>query len=161
MIRIAYLRSAAAKKFFSLGTVINEYGSPGQVHQVNRPGIDRALEIILDKEQRTKYRGRTLLRYPPPGGAGPERLCDLQRLPPDEFFWNCERRINGSYAAVARQNKSQFLDYLEGACNQMMIRIFAYCVMDNHYHLVLENSIGRMSNLSTNCLGLRAVYWVS
>jgi len=26
------------------------------------------------------------------------------------------------------------------------IRIFAYCIMDNHYHLILENSTGRMSD---------------
>jgi REP element-mobilizing transposase RayT len=28
----------------------------------------------------------------------------------------------------------------------MKIRLLAYCVMDNHYHLVLENGSGRMSD---------------
>jgi hypothetical protein len=32
----------------------------------------------------------------------------------------------------------------------MMIRLFSYGVMDNHYHLVLENSSDRM----TDCLRL-------
>jgi REP element-mobilizing transposase RayT len=56
------------------------------------------------------------------------------------------RGYDGNDIFFGNQNKSQFLDYLEGACNQMMIRLFAYCVMDNHYHLVLENSSGRMSD---------------
>jgi REP element-mobilizing transposase RayT len=50
------------------------------------------------------------------------------------------RGYDGNDIFVGNKNKSQFLDYLEGAGNQMMIRLFAYCVMDNHYHLVLENS---------------------
>jgi putative transposase len=56
------------------------------------------------------------------------------------------RGYDGNDIFFGNQNKSQFLDYLEGSCNQMMIRLFAYCVMDNHYHLDLENSSGRMSD---------------
>jgi hypothetical protein len=36
--------------------------------------------------------------------------------------------------------------YLEEASKKMKIRIFAYCIMDNHYHLALENTTGRMPN---------------
>jgi putative transposase len=56
------------------------------------------------------------------------------------------RGYDGNDIFFGNQNKSQFLDYLEGASKQMMIRLFAYCVLDNHYHLVLENSSGRMSD---------------
>jgi len=42
-----------------------------------------------------------------------------------------------------------YKDYLLGLIseekNKYRIRIFAYCIMDNHYHLVLENSSGRLS----------------
>jgi putative transposase len=51
---------------------------------------------------------------------------------------------DGNDIFFGNKNKSQFFDYPEWACNQMMIRLFAYCVIDNHYHLVLENSSGKI-----------------
>ena len=30
------------------------------------------------------------------------------------------------------------------------MRFFAYCLMDSHYHLVLQNASGRMSNFFRN-----------
>jgi hypothetical protein len=42
------------------------------------------------------------------------------------------RGYDGNDIFFGNLNKSQFLDYLEGACNQMMIRLFAYCVMTLH-----------------------------
>ena len=56
------------------------------------------------------------------------------------------RGDDGNDIFPGNKNKSQFLDYLEGAANQMKIRLFAYCIMDNYYHLVLENSNGMMSD---------------
>jgi REP element-mobilizing transposase RayT len=35
---------------------------------------------------------------------------------------------------------------MEGTARKLKIRILAYCIMDNHYHLILENSSGRMSD---------------
>jgi putative transposase len=55
------------------------------------------------------------------------------------------RGYDGNDIFSGSKNKSQFLDYLEGASSQMKIRLYAYCIMDNHYHLVLENSSGMMS----------------
>lgn len=42
--------------------------------------------------------------------------------------------------------KEIFLDLLKVYSEKLRIRIFAYCIMDNHYHLILENSSGRMSD---------------
>jgi len=39
-----------------------------------------------------------------------------------------------------------FLDLIKNQSKKLRIRIFAYCLMDNHYHLVLENTSGRMSD---------------
>ena len=69
------------------------------------------------------------------------------------------RGYDGNDIFFGKQNKSQFLDYLEGACNQMMIRLFAYCVMDNHYHLVLENSSGRMTDFLKLLNGQYGMYY--
>ena len=44
------------------------------------------------------------------------------------------------------KTKTQFLNYLEDAAKKMKIRIFAYSILDTHYHLVIENSSGRMSD---------------
>jgi putative transposase len=55
------------------------------------------------------------------------------------------RGYDGNDIFSGNKNKAQFLNYLEEASKQMKIRIFAYCIMDNHYHLALENSSGMMS----------------
>jgi REP element-mobilizing transposase RayT len=39
-----------------------------------------------------------------------------------------------------------FLQATKTKAKKMRIRLFTYCLMDNHYHLVLENSSGRMSD---------------
>jgi hypothetical protein len=41
------------------------------------------------------------------------------------------RGFDGNDIFVGNKNKGQFPDYLEGASNQMKIRLFAYCVMDS------------------------------
>jgi len=55
------------------------------------------------------------------------------------------RGHSGEEIFYGNKNKSQFLDFLVDATKKLKIRIFAYCLMDNHYHLVLENSSGKMS----------------
>ena len=69
------------------------------------------------------------------------------------------RGYDGNDIFFGNQNKSQFLDYLEGACHQLMIRLFSYCLMDNHYHLVLENSSGRMSDFLKLLNGQYGTYY--
>lgn len=44
------------------------------------------------------------------------------------------------------KNKITFLSILSSARKKLKIRILAYCLMDNHYHLVIENSTGRMAD---------------
>ncbi len=67
---------------------------------------------------------------------------------PGAFHHVMNRGYNGNHIFEGNKNKSQFLDYLEWAAKQMKIRLFAYCVLDNHYHLVMENSSGRMSDFA-------------
>ena len=56
------------------------------------------------------------------------------------------RGYDGNTIFAGSETKSHFLDYLEDAVTKMKIKIFAYCIMDSHYHLVLENTTGRMSD---------------
>lgn len=42
--------------------------------------------------------------------------------------------------------KELLLEKLKSCSKQLSMRILAYCIMDNHYHIVLQNSSGRMSD---------------
>ncbi len=58
------------------------------------------------------------------------------------------RGYEGKTIFAGKKYKNQFLEYLEDSSQKMKIRLLAYCVMENHYHLVLENASGRMSEFS-------------
>jgi REP element-mobilizing transposase RayT len=69
------------------------------------------------------------------------------------------RGYDGNDIFAGNSHKSNFLDYLEASTKRMKIRIFAYCIMDNHYHLVLENSSGRMSDFLKLLNGHYGMYY--
>ncbi len=52
-------------------------------------------------------------------------------------------------------DKEKFLDILEDISKQYKFNIHAFCLMDNHYHLLLEN---RRENLSDGMRQLNAIY---
>ena len=55
-------------------------------------------------------------------------------------------RGHGGEAILAGDKcKKAFLEILEETAAKYRMRLFAYCLMDNHYHLVLQNTSGRMS----------------
>ena len=56
------------------------------------------------------------------------------------------RGYDGNAIFSGHKSKKYFLDYLQDASKEMKLRIFAYCVLDTHYHLVLENTTGRLSD---------------
>ena len=47
---------------------------------------------------------------------------------------------------AGNKDKTIFLNLLGMASKRLKIRVLAYCLMDNHYHLVIENSSGRMAD---------------
>ena len=55
--------------------------------------------------------------------------------------------------------KTVFLDILADKVDKFRLRLFAYCIMDNHYHLVLENASGRMSDFFRNLNTQYAFYF--
>jgi REP element-mobilizing transposase RayT len=69
------------------------------------------------------------------------------------------RGYDGNDIFAGNKHKSRFLDYLADSAKRMKIRIFAYCIMDNHYHLVLENSSGRMSDFLKLLNGQYGMYY--
>lgn len=45
------------------------------------------------------------------------------------------------------QDRKKFLDYLESATNRHGVVVHCYCLMDNHYHLMLETPRGNLSQI--------------
>ena len=78
---------------------------------------------------------------------------------PGAFHHAMNRGHNGEDIFFGNKYKRQFLDYLAVAAKKLKIRIFAYCIMDNHYHLVLENANGKMSEFMKRLNGLYGMYY--
>lgn len=69
------------------------------------------------------------------------------------------RGYDGNDIFAGNKHKSHFLDFLKESGKRMKIRIFAYCIMDNHYHMTLENSSGRMSDFLKLLNGQYGMYY--
>jgi REP element-mobilizing transposase RayT len=78
---------------------------------------------------------------------------------PGAFHHVMNRGHSGEDIFYGNKNKSQFLDFLADASKKLKIRIFAYCLMNNHYHLVLENSSGKMSECLKRLNGQYGMYY--
>ena len=69
------------------------------------------------------------------------------RLTYEGAFHQCmSQGINGENIFDGNQNKAFFLDYLEEASLKHKIRVLAYCIMNNHYHIILQNTCGKLSD---------------
>jgi len=69
------------------------------------------------------------------------------------------RGHNGEEIFYGNKYKSRFLDFLEDASKKMKIRMFTDCIMDNHYHLVFENTNGKMSECLKRSNGRYGMYY--
>jgi REP element-mobilizing transposase RayT len=55
------------------------------------------------------------------------------------------RGIEGKAIFPDDKSKDYFLKLLKEKRKKLKIRLLAYCLMDNHYHLILQNSSGKLS----------------
>lgn len=69
---------------------------------------------------------------------------------PGAFHHCMNRGINGEAILTGGKLKTAFLDLLADKVVKYRMRLFAYIIMDTHYHLVLENASGRMSDFFRN-----------
>lgn len=75
-------------------------------------------------------------------------------------FHHCMNRgHNGESILVDDVYKQAFLNMLAEKVIKYRMRLFAYCLMDNHYHLVLQNASGRMSDFFRNLNTQYAFYY--
>lgn len=75
------------------------------------------------------------------------------------FHHIMNRGINDEEIFSNHQTKNHFLKLLEEYSKKMKIRIISYCIMNNHYHLILENSSGRMSDFCRDLNGTYGMYY--
>ena len=56
-------------------------------------------------------------------------------------------------------SKAKFLEILYEKLEGLKIRLFTYCIMDNHYHLVMVNSNGRMGDFMRSVNGQFGLFY--
>ncbi len=69
------------------------------------------------------------------------------------------RGIDGRTIFFEESLKKKFIEFLEEKKEKSKIRIFAYCIMDNHFHLVLENNGNRMGEFLKNLSSQYGIYY--
>ena len=69
------------------------------------------------------------------------------------------RGYEGKILFADDQDRQTFLDLLEKNQGLTRIRLLAFCLMDNHYHLVLQNMNGRMSEFFKQLNGQYGTYY--
>ena len=55
--------------------------------------------------------------------------------------------------------KKYFLRVIKEKTKILKTKLFAYCIMDNHYHLILQNSSGRLSEFMKRVNGQYGIYY--
>jgi REP element-mobilizing transposase RayT len=56
------------------------------------------------------------------------------------------RGVGDEKIFLTREMKVKYLKLLEEKSKLLRIKIYCFCLMDNHFHLILENSAGRLSD---------------
>ncbi len=60
---------------------------------------------------------------------------------------------------LSAEMKQKYIQLLTEKSNLSRIRIFCYCVMDNHFHLVLENASGKLSDFMKQLNSSYGIYY--
>jgi len=61
------------------------------------------------------------------------------------FHHVMNRGLDGKFIFDSVDLKKGFLDLLKEKSEKLKIRIFAFCILGNHFHIILQNSSGEMS----------------
>jgi len=75
-------------------------------------------------------------------------------------FYHITTRGNERKAVFKnKRDREKFLEYLESATLRYDARIHAYCLMDNHYHLLLETPSGNLPQIMRHINGAYTTYF--
>ena len=80
---------------------------------------------------------------------------------PGAFYHITSRGNEQKDIFKSNRDREKFLDYLESATRRYDAVIHAYCLMDNHYHLLLETPSGNLSRIMAHINSAYTLYFNS
>lgn len=80
---------------------------------------------------------------------------------PGAFYHIASRGNDQKAVFKSRRDREKFLEYLESATKRYDAVIHAYCLMDNHYHLLLETPSGNLPRIMAHINGAYTTYFNS
>ena len=78
---------------------------------------------------------------------------------PGAFYHVASRGNERKKVFKNRRDREKFLEYLESSTQRYDALIHAYCLMDNHYHLILETPSGNLSQIMQHINGAYTTYF--
>ena len=78
---------------------------------------------------------------------------------PDAFYHVTSRGNELRDVFLSQRDRDKFLSYLESAVERYHAVIHVYCLMDNHYHLLLETPAGNLSQIMHHINGAYTTYF--
>lgn len=78
---------------------------------------------------------------------------------PGAFYHVASRGNERKAVFKSKHDREKFLEYLESATQRYDARIHAYCLMDTHYHLLLETPSGNLPQIMRHINGAYTTYF--
>ncbi len=78
---------------------------------------------------------------------------------PGAFYHITSRGNERKAIFKSKRDREKFLEYLESAVLRYNAIIHTYCLMDNHYHLLLETPTGNLSQIMRHINGAYTTYF--
>ena len=78
---------------------------------------------------------------------------------PGAFYHVTSRGNERKAVFKSTRDREKFLEYLDSATQRYDALIHAYCMMDNHYHLLLETPSGNLSQIMRHINGAYTTYF--
>ena len=78
---------------------------------------------------------------------------------PGAFYHVTSRGNERKAVFKSQRDREKFLAYLESATERYGAAIHAYCLMDNHYHLLIETPLGNLSKIMQHINGAYTMYF--
>jgi REP element-mobilizing transposase RayT len=78
---------------------------------------------------------------------------------PGAFYHITSRGNERKNIFKSKRDREKFLEYLESSTQRYIAVIHAYCLLDNHYHLLLETPSGNLSQIMRHINGAYTTYF--
>lgn len=91
--------------------------------------------------------------------GGSDTARPLRILYPGAFYHITSRGNEQKALFKSKRDREKFIEYLESATERYDAVIHAYCLMDNHYHILLETPSGNLSKIMAHINGAYTNYF--